>query len=455
MAQTKPLFVPWLYQQIQSGSYPGVSWTNQDLQQFSIPWKHALRQDANSDDVLIFKAWAQTSAAGDGRINGDSSVWKRNFRSALRAKGFKMIFDNKNDTANPHKVYQFPSDPPSAGSEGSQETDLSPELYLEEDNVFSTNPRQGLEGQFIGLHLQESPSKVHEVWNPNQLYLGLEEQVLIQEMNPCSETQLTEMGRFQIVGSHEAFSSAGGAVGGLGQISPTEATTAVNHPSPAYQPVGSPPDGEGDLVGIPEPKLETFFQIKVYYKGKMVLEQLVENDAGFRLVYQGNMDEFSTDLPVVRLPHPENILDQIQAKHTNDILNNLGGLEITRLGGVVLGQRWGSSRIYWGLCKHEKSQTARELSKNTPEAIFYFKDYISGLIKFMETNGESPSYTLYFFLGEKWPDPKMKPWEKKLIMIEVVLTSLEYFKMSAVACGASSLHSVELQLSLEQMMELC
>ncbi|XP_067225666.1 interferon regulatory factor 3 isoform X2 [Chanodichthys erythropterus] len=410
MTHPKPLFVPWLRQQIQSGRYPGVCWTNEELHQFSIPWKHALRQDSNSDDVLIFKAWAQTSAAGDGRINGDPSVWKRNFRSALRAKGFRMILDNKNDAANPHKVYQFPSEGLSAGSEGSQETDLSPDLYVEEENMFSANPPQGLEGKFTGLNLQESPPQ------------------------------------------------AGGAVGGLEQISSTEGTTAVNHHhSPAYQqPVVCQPHGDGDQVAVPEPKLETFFRIKVYYKGRMVMDQLVENDVGFRLMYQGNMDGSSADLPVVTLPCPEDILDQIQAKHTNDILGNLGGLEIRRLDSVVYGHRWGSSRIYWGLCKHEQSQTARELSKNTPEPVYFFRNYISGLMEFMQQTGsESPSYSLYFFLGEKWPDPKMKPWEKKLIMIEVILTSLEYFKMMAVANGASSLQSVELQLSLEQMMELC
>ncbi|CAM4706837.1 unnamed protein product [Leuciscus chuanchicus] len=439
MTQTKPLFVPWLYKKIQSGSYPGVCWTNQELQQFSIPWKHALRQDKNSDDVLIFKAWAQTSASGDGRINGDPSVWKRNFRSALRAKGFKMVLDNKNDTADPHKVYQFPSDSLSAGSEGSQETDFSPELYLEEENVFSTN--QVLVGQLTGLILQESPSQ-------DQSY---REQQLFQ-MNHCSETQFTGMAHHQTVDTPGAFSSAGGAVGGLGQISPT----AVNPHSPEYQqPAACPPHAEGDQGAIPEPKLETFFRIKVYYKGKMVLEQLVENDAGFRLMYQGNMDESSADLPVVRLPPPDYILDQNQAKLTKDILENLGGLEIRRLDAVVYGHRWGNSRIYWGLCKHEKCPIARELSKHTPQGIFLFRNYISGLMEFMGKSGESPSYTLYFFPGEKWPDPKMRPWEKKLIMIEVILTSLEDLKTLAVAHGASSLQSVELQLSLEQMMELC
>ncbi|XP_059386412.1 interferon regulatory factor 3 [Carassius carassius] len=455
MAQPKPLFMPWLNEQIQSGRYPGVCWINKEQRQFSIPWKHASRQDSNSDDVLIFKAWAQTSVAGDGRINGDPSVWKRNFRSALRVKGFKVIFDNKNDGANPHKVYQFPSEPHSAasGSEGSQETDFSPELCVEESDMFITHPPQGLEQDFTGLNLQESPSQVHEVWNPDQIYLGLEEQILFQEPNPCPESQYNEF-HYQILDTREQFPSAEGAVGGLGQIPASEGATAAGHHPPEYQPEG---EGEGHQATVPVISLETFFQIKVFYKGKMVKEELVENAAGFRLMYQGNMDESmgSADLPVVTLPVPEGILDQIQAKHTNDILNNLGGLEIRRLDGVVCGHRWGSSRIYWGPSKHENGQRPRELAKNTPEAVYYFKDYISGLMAFMQTNCESPSYALYFFLGEKWPDPKMKPWEKKLIMIEVILTSLEQLKMIALANGASSLQSVELQLSLEQMMELC
>ncbi|KAL1263927.1 hypothetical protein QQF64_004282 [Cirrhinus molitorella] len=456
MAQSKPLFVPWLYEQIQRGSYPGVSWTNKEQRQFSIPWKHALRQDSNDADVLIFKAWAQTNTAGDGRINGDHSVWKRNFRSALRVKGFKMILDNKNDAANPHKVYQFPSELHSAasGSEGSQETEFSPELYVEDNDVFTTQPR--LEQDFTGLNLRESPSRVHEVWNPDQLYLGIDDQVLFQETSPCQETQYTEIGHYQLVDTQGQFTSAEGATGGLGQIPPSEGAMAASHHAPAYQPDG---EGVGHQESISAQKLETFFRIKVYYKGKMVKEQLVENVGGFRLMYQENMDESSqmgsAALPVVRLPFPENIPDQMQAKLTVNILNNLGGLEIRRLDGVVWGHRWGSSRIYWGLCKHENSQTPRELSKNVPDAIYHFKDYFSGLMEFIQTSHKSHSYSLYFFLGEKWPDPKMKPWERKLIMIEVVLTSLEDLNTIAVSNGASSLQSVELQLSLEQMMELC
>lgn len=61
------------------------------------------------------QAWAEVS--GSGRANGDPSVWKRNFRSALRAKGFKMLDDKKNDAANPHKVFQWPDESASKGED--------------------------------------------------------------------------------------------------------------------------------------------------------------------------------------------------------------------------------------------------------------------------------------------------------------------------------------------------
>ncbi len=162
MSHSKPLIIPWLRSHIDSGKYPGVQWTNQERTEFSIPWKHALRQDSSDADILIFKvihkhshfiwhdintsgslvendqifyihsvsytvkvcsvmmvsslqAWAEVS--GGGRAHGDASVWKRNFRSALRAKGFKLVTDNKNDAANPHKVFRWPEESASGGED--------------------------------------------------------------------------------------------------------------------------------------------------------------------------------------------------------------------------------------------------------------------------------------------------------------------------------------------------
>lgn len=55
MSHCKPLLIPWLREHINSNKYPGVQWTNQERTEFSIPWKHALRQDSSDTDILIFK----------------------------------------------------------------------------------------------------------------------------------------------------------------------------------------------------------------------------------------------------------------------------------------------------------------------------------------------------------------------------------------------------------------
>lgn len=83
-------------------------------------------------------------------------------------------------------------------------------------------------------------------------------------------------------------------------------------------------------------------------------------------------------LSVLELPRAESMLDQTQAQSTQEILNNLGGLEVRREGSMLLGHRWGDSRVYWGLDKHEQRHTSRALSKNNPEPIYSLKDFVSG-----------------------------------------------------------------------------
>ncbi|MBN3316053.1 IRF3 factor, partial [Atractosteus spatula] len=108
MAQ-RPLILPWLVEQIDSRRYPGVCWTNQERTEFCIPWKHGLRQDSSEHDTLIFKAWAVASGSfREGVDRADPSIWKRNFRCALKAKRVEVVADHSNDSANPHKVYRLP-----------------------------------------------------------------------------------------------------------------------------------------------------------------------------------------------------------------------------------------------------------------------------------------------------------------------------------------------------------
>ncbi|XP_029485637.1 interferon regulatory factor 3 isoform X2 [Oncorhynchus nerka] len=435
MSQSKPLLIPWLRDQINSGRYPGVTWTNQEQTEFCIPWKHALRQDSCSDDVLIFKAWAEVS---NGRVQGDHSIWKRNFRSALRAKGFKMLLDNKNDAANPNKLFQWPDEAPTGGSQH-PEHDLYPD----------PSP------------LQES----HGLPCLNDLYLVAEETVYTEAIQgydlPVEELQYPMEGT---IGGHVL----------LGQPQyPVVMEDAVLPPQPVY-PMDGAVGGAHEQQVVEQltnelsrtmvgEHFKTHFRVSVYYRGVKMPEQLVENEAGFRLVYRPELTQPLLDpdsgMNLVSLPSPPPVQDETQAKLTQDILALLGeGLEVGASGSIIYGLRKGEIKAFWSLDKFDNSRRPQGVSK-CPEPLYQAKDFYGGLLKFINNEGKCPPFSLFFCLGEKWPDPDNRPWEKKLVMVEVVLTALELLKSMAVEGGASSLQSVELQLSLQEslqeMMDLC
>ncbi|KAM4715371.1 interferon regulatory factor 3 isoform 2-T2 [Anableps anableps] len=463
MAHSKPLLIPWLKANIDSGRYPGVQWTNPEQTEFCIPWKHALRQDSSDADVLIFKAWAEVS--GNGRAQGEPSVWKRNFRSALRAKGFKMVSDSKNDPANPHKVYRWPEELASGAksSSGSQEQ--------EDSNVLDA---------FIAKESKVVPFYDGSLYNP--------EDILMPEC-PASQDILQECLKGLNIGP--------GAEGTTGFQPPTEQQQQQNplligaHPLPGQQQDPVMFKGAARETGLPEQPafpvggaegagygdgqqaaqfLETMnqtrdgdhfktqFRVCVYYRGVKVSEQMVTNEAGVRIVYRpdlnGTVLDHETGLSLVSLPGPEGILDKNQALLTQKILDNLGnGLDVGMSQHVIYGQRRGEVRAYWSFSKFDSSRQPREISKLNPDPLYYVRDFYRGFIEFTN-GGNSPPCSLFFCLGEKWPDLDNRPWERKLIMVEVVPTSMELLKNIAVELGASSLQSVELQMSLEEMMDL-
>ncbi|XP_068439682.1 interferon regulatory factor 3 isoform X2 [Clinocottus analis] len=206
---------------------------------------------------------------------------------------------------------------------------------------------------------------------------------------------------------------------------------------------------------------KTHFRVSVYYRGAMVSSQLVENEVGIRLVYRpelnGTVLDHGSGLSLVSLPSPGAMLDQTQARLTQCILDKLGnGLDVGVSGHVVYGQRHESSqtKAFWSFSKNDRSRLPQEISKLQPQPLYMFKDFVRGIMNFIDGR-ECPPCSLFFCLGEKWPDPDNRPWERKLITVEVVLTSMELLKNMAVAGGASSLQSVELQMSLEEMMEMC
>ncbi|KAL2077961.1 hypothetical protein ACEWY4_025646 [Coilia grayii] len=447
MALPKPLLIPWLREQIDSGRYPGVKWTNEEQTEFSIPWKHALRQDSNSDDVLIFRAWAETSLGrqSDGSAPGDPSVWKRNFRSALRARGFSMVKDNKNDAANPHKVYRWPKEGSQSGAscEASPVTDSPVEMgplsvydhiYLAEEDLYQNENGPDILQQCMGdLNIYEQTADLPfgvEGGIPECIVAGAQiDAAMFGEGFPIQETlgALPQPQDF----SQEVVQSA-----------PSVEQAQVQDIQPGMHPTEPTP-------------FKTFFRVVVHYRGKRVFQRLIPNETGFRLAYRAEDCVLSDPaLETVLLPPPDSILDENQANLTREILQKLGGgLEVRTIDHTVHGSRHGDSKVFWSIDKHDHSRNPRELSKQQPEPIFSFRDYISALMSFIKDGSKCPPTSLFFCLGEKWPDPKLKPWDKKLIFVEVIFEALEELKTIALKGGASSLQSsVELQISLEQMM---
>lgn len=208
----------------------------------------------------------------------------------------------------------------------------------------------------------------------------------------------------------------------------------------------------------------TNFNVKVFYRGRLVSEQLVKNESGVRLVYRPHLlgppgvdppVDPDSGLSLVSLPGIESIRNRTQAELTQRILDSLGSLDVCASGHAVYGQRRGETRAYWSFSNFDQSRRPQEVSKQ-PEQLYEFKDFLKGMLGFISGQSKhSPPSSLFFCLGEKWPDPENNPWTKKLIMVEVVLTSIELLNNMAVEGGASSLQSVELQMSLEEMMEMC
>ncbi|CAJ1080973.1 interferon regulatory factor 3 [Xyrichtys novacula] len=492
MSYSKPLLIPWLRSQIDSEKYPGVQWTNLEHTEFSIPWKHKLRQDSSDTDILIFKAWAEVS--GNGRIQGDASVWKRNFRSALRAKKFTLVGDNKNDAAHPHKVFRWPDESPSganssAGSQDQEDPDLYDDCHppIQESQVVpcyedfhqqdtalfeSTVPQDILQECLQGLNI--GPDTGRPMFSSSILQYEQKTRTYFL-INTSSNFSTEGITGFEPPTEQQQLQSQAviGAQAFPGQQqypvifeeAVTEAVLPEQPTCPMEGAVGGSCDRVEQFLQIMNQttdgnSFKTYFKILVYYRGVKVSEQIVENEDGFRLVYRPGLvgtvlDEMS-GLSLVSLPSPEAMLDQTQARLTQRILDKLGdGLDVGVSGPVVYSQRRGEIKAFWSLSKHDKNRQIQEISKLYPEPLFQFRDFLQGVSDFINNiSSDSPPCSLFFCLGEKWPDPENRPWEKKLITVEVFLTSMELLKNMAVEGGASSLRSVDLQMSLEEMMEL-
>ena len=103
---------PWLIDQINSGSYPGLRWIDQEQMIFQISWKHFGKPGVNEErDAKIFREWARHTGKFKSGDPPDPSTWKTRFRCALyKLQDIEeMSSMNMLDGEEPYRVYRFKS----------------------------------------------------------------------------------------------------------------------------------------------------------------------------------------------------------------------------------------------------------------------------------------------------------------------------------------------------------
>ncbi|XP_073197881.1 interferon regulatory factor 2 isoform X4 [Lepidochelys kempii] len=78
---------PWLEDQINSNTIPGLKWLNKEKKIFQIPWMHAARHGWDVEkDAPLFRNWAiHTGKFQPGVDKPDPKTWKANFRCAMNS----------------------------------------------------------------------------------------------------------------------------------------------------------------------------------------------------------------------------------------------------------------------------------------------------------------------------------------------------------------------------------
>ncbi|XP_054444701.1 interferon regulatory factor 3 [Pteronotus mesoamericanus] len=395
MGTPKPRILPWLVSQLDGGHLEGVAWLDHSRTRFRIPWKHGLRQDTQQEDFGIFQAWAEASGAyTPGKDKPDLPTWKRNFRSALnRKEGLRLAEDRSKDPRDPHKIYEFVNsgagDLPELGT--SPDTDGRCSTSDIQEDILET-----LSDMALGPISSEGP--------------------LCPAMVPEYAPQLL--------------------------LSP-------NSDVPAPCPNLEPPENPLKRLLVPEEEWE--FEVTAFYRGRQVFQQTVFCPHGLRLVGSEAGDRTLMGHPVL-LPDPGMLLtDRGVAGYVSRVLSSLGGgLALSRAGQQLCARRLGHCHTYWAVGEELLPDSGHgpdgEVPKDKEGGVFDLGPFVTDLIAFIEGSGRSPRYTLWFCLGESWPQDQ--PWTKKLVMVKVVPTCLRALLEMARAGGASSLeNTVDLHIS--------
>ncbi|MEE6517100.1 hypothetical protein FKM82_027109 [Ascaphus truei] len=385
MGSQKPLIVPWLISQIDSGTYPGLVWLDAERTQFRIPWKHGLRQDRSGEDVRIFEAWAIASGAYDPTVDeANPAIWKRNLRSALnRKKNIRVVQNRSSDSTNPHKVYEITGGAMAANNATSEEQTLSDGVSPSSDlDYFLRSNSDGT--HIMGRNLEDALTVLHLSQNQEELY---------RAPGDLPDT-VASMDTYNAASAQEPC-YIGPEVFGVGEthlnreISPYAGNAEEDGAHCGPFPVQEQPNPLPNYFH--NDTLETHFEVKVYYRGTLVKSTVVENSHGFLITsrQQPSPGGFLDDMV---LPNPLTIWDQGVVESLKKLLKNLEeGIQVEVKGGDICARRLGKCRGYWSMTNTPETNAPNKIDKEDFCILYTLQQFVADHI---DSNADASSVEL-------------------------------------------------------------
>ncbi|KAM5132169.1 interferon regulatory factor 3-like [Mantella aurantiaca] len=443
MASQKPLIIPWLIGKIGSLEYPGLEWDNHEKTRFRVPWKYNRKKNMSEDDINIFKGWAIASGCYDPKKHEpDPARWKRNFRAALNQKNtIRMVANNKSNNVNPHKVFEITREDSESfvvvPSEPCAGTGATPVFHQADDIATS---------QQIFMTQERYQPQLYS--DSAALYCNLEDVenafAILDASAPGQEID------WHILSSQVHTEGAAAYYEGACAIGGDVPPHIINEvPAGNIQPDQDQGTFQQQILRhFTYNSFETDFDVNIYYRGTKVDSTTVTNRFGFCL-NSGKQPPPESYLEDVTLPKPqEKVNDLILVTAVNKILTTLDqGILVEVRDGAICGKRLGKCRSFWTVTDTPTTVLPNPIEKNDYSVLYTLQQFVTELIQFVEgRRRESPQYSIWICLGEKWPDNN--PWKTKCIMVEIIPVVMRLLHQLSYSTGASSLRSSELNLEI-------